>query len=187
MAIFRQPFCFTTMICSMETKIAVVRPLSFLALAFALVGQPKILAQTSTRSVPRSQRTANKLDEKGDVTFKPGSMGEIEIDHGVPLGFTDYTASDGVWLRVLYLTVTDQSQATLAFNQRLAHAISVIEKSDKRNADGAVIGERAEILAPSGKPASPYHAVVWTDGPTFHEVGSPSLAHVLQFEKAYRY
>jgi len=65
---------------------------------------------------------------KRDVTFKPGSMGEIEIDHGVPLGFTDYTASDGVWLRVLFLTVTDQSQATLAFHQRLAHAIKVIEK-----------------------------------------------------------
>jgi len=175
------------MICSMETKIAVVRPLSFLALAFALIGQPKILAQTSTRSAPRSQQTATKLDEKGDVTFKQGSMGEIEIDHGVPLGFTDYTASDGVWLRVLYLTVTDQSQATLAFHQRLAHAIRVIERSDKRNANGRVIGERAEILAPSAKPASPYHAVVWTDGPTFHEVGSSSLPHVLQFEKAYRY
>jgi hypothetical protein len=114
------------MICSMETKVAVVRPLSFLALGCALIGQPRILAQTSTRSAARSQQTATMLDKKGDVTFKPGSMGEIEIDHGVPLGFTDYTASDGVWLRVLYLTVTDQSQATLAGNVAQNPSVSVM-------------------------------------------------------------
>jgi hypothetical protein len=82
----------------METKAAVLRPLiSFLALGCALVGQPKILAQKSIRSaLPRSQQAANKFDGKGEVTFKPGSLGEIEIDHGVRLGFTDYSASDGV-------------------------------------------------------------------------------------------
>ena len=172
----------------METKTVVLRRLCFVALGCALLGQPKILAQTSTRSAPpSSQQAANKFAKKREVTFKPGAMGEIDIDHGVRLGFTDYTASDGVWLRVLYLTETDQSQATLAFRQELTQAIRVIERSAKTDADGRVIGERAEILAPSANPAPPYHAVVWTDGPTFHEVGSSSLPHVLQFEKAYRH
>jgi hypothetical protein len=163
----------------MKTKLARVGSLgTIVALGCALICEAQTVEQISTTEPAKH----------GNVTFKPsGSMGEIEIGHGTRLGFTDYKASDGGWLRVLYLTKTGQDEAQVVFHQRLSHAIKVIERGDKHDADGRVVGQRAEILARSVAPAPPYHAVIWTDGPTFHEVGSSSLQHVLQFERTYRY
>jgi hypothetical protein len=152
-----------------------------------MIRQPGTLAALqSAPSTPNSGRAAKEPKQTGDVIFKPGGMGEISFDNGIRLGFTDYTTSDGAWLRVLYLTEDGEVQAVTAFHQRLAHAAKVISRSEMKDAKGKVVGERAQILAPAAPPAPPFHAVIWTDGPTFHEVESSSLQHVLQFEKVYR-
>ena len=160
---------------------------TLVGLAIGMMTQLGVLAAQQSSGPTTSSLRLPATKQAPAMTFKSGDMGEIEIGDGIELGFTDYTAADGIWLRVLYLTKTDQAEAVAAFNQRIAHATKVIKRSEKRDANGRVIGERAQILAPLARPAPPYHAVIWTDGPTFHEIGSPSLQHVLQFEREYRH
>jgi len=161
---------------------------TLVALGSTMIRQPATIA--GLQSAPftsGSAQAAKEPKQTADVVFKPGVRGEISFDNGIRLGFTDYTASDGVWLRVLYLTEDGQAQAVTAFHQRLAHAANVISRSEKKDVKGRVVGERAEVLAPAAPPDPPFHAVIWTDGPTFHEIESSSLQHALQFERLYRY
>lgn len=149
--------------------------------------------QWKVQGAPQSSGSASAVrpattDPKGKKAgFKVVSMGEMETESGLRLGFTNFKASDGVGLWVFYLAKDDQAHAVEAFNQELARAVKVVGRSEKKNVDGIVVGERAEILAPSTKSASPSHAVIWTDGPTFHEIGSSSLQYVLELEKEYQH
>jgi hypothetical protein len=118
--------------------------------------------------------------------FSVVNMGEMDTKYGVRLGFTNLKASDGVGVRVFYLAKDDEVQAKQAFDQALARAIKVIQRDEKKDEQGKVVGERAQILVPSVKPSPPFHAIIWTDGPRFHEIGSNSLQYVLELEKIYR-
>jgi hypothetical protein len=171
----------------MRAKGLILLACSIVTLGSVAIDQSEIFALQSAPSTPGSGQAAKEPKQTGDVTFTPGGMGEISFDNGIRLGFTDYTASDGAWLRVLYLTEHGEAQAVTAFHQRLAHAAKVISRSEKKDAKGRVVGERAEVLAPAAPPNPPFHAVIWTDGPTFHEIESSSLRHALQFERLYRH
>ena len=151
-------------------------------------GSPQSSASTSAvRPAPN--------DSKPKANFKLVGMGEIETEYGVHLGFTNFETPDGVGLTLFYLAQDDPVRATQAFNEELARAVKVIERAPNRERTGNVVGERARILAPSTIPIPPFPAVagpqlpavVWTNGPTFHEIKSTSLRHVLEFEKVYHY
>jgi hypothetical protein len=114
-------------------------------------------------------------------------MGEIRTQYGAYMGFTLFTAPDGVGLMMLYLAHDDGAQAQKAFDQEIAHAAKVVQRGEKRNGAGTVVGERAEILTPMSKPVPPSPAKIWTDGQTFHEITSSSLQDALELEKVYRY
>jgi hypothetical protein len=112
-------------------------------------------------------------------------MGQVVTEYGIRMGFTDFKASDGVGLNLLYLEQDDQARATEAFNQELDRAVKVIERGEKKDANGRIVGERAEILAHSVKPNPPHHAVIWTSGPTFHKISSSSIQDALELERIY--
>ena len=84
-------------------------------LSGAVLGQAVLVSQTVNPAA----------GTKGTVTFRPDKTWEFETDH-IRLGFTDYIPSDGGWLRVLYLTKTDQSQADIAFDHTIASQHAVI-------------------------------------------------------------
>lgn len=154
----------------------------------AASGPPSPASSSSDRSA------ASDPKSKGKLEFTAGDMGEIETRSGVHLGFTNFTASDGVGLQVVYSAEDDPVQATHAFDEEVARAVKVIARGPKRAANGNVVGERAQILLPTtifippfhAVAGLPRHAVIWTNGPTFHEITSGSLQHVLEFEKGYR-
>lgn len=148
-----------------------------------------LTSSSTARSIPNSS-TANVKGE-----FKLINSGEIKTPYGIRLAFTTFKAPDGVGLTVFYLTQADPTLATQAFNEELAMAVSVGDRSPKTDKSGHVVGERAQILTRSTMSISPFPAVagpdfpavMWTDGSAFHEIKSSSLRKVLEFEKVYRY
>ena len=144
-------------------------------------------AAQSSGTGPKVQTVLKTPKDESELTFKTGNAGEVETKDGVSLGFTEFTASDGVGLRVFYLRNPSPSQAQEAFNKELATAVKVAERGAKQDRNGKVVGERARILVRATKPFHPFSAVIWTEGPTFREITSGSSRHALEFEKVYRY
>jgi len=120
------------------------------------------------------------------LAFKQGIMGQLILD-GQSVGFTDFTASDGITLKMMYKDFTSAAEAVELFNKELARSERVVKREKKSNSAGTVVGERAEILLPSSLAGQANHAVLWTDGVKFHEIQSRSLTDILEFEKIYKY
>jgi hypothetical protein len=131
----------------------------------------------------QAQQSAS-LGEQTKLTFKRGMSGDLLRD-GTVFGFTDYAASDGICLKVIYNTFHDPSQAAEIFQKEIAESKQVLNRTKKLNAKQEIVGERAELLL--GKPDGVSFAVLWTDGRSVHEIQSSSLPHILTLEKVYSY
>ena len=121
-----------------------------------------------------------------NVEFKRGDSGEIVTKDGVRLGFTDFKASDGAVLRVLYWDFENQTDATEVLDKEVAQATKIIERAAKRDRAGKLVGERVEVEFPSTKPHEILHGILWTDGPKFHEIQSIALSDLRELEKVYK-
>jgi hypothetical protein len=139
-----------------------------------------LLSVDSQGSINQSQSAPKK------IVFKNTMMGEMRDEDGVHLGFTNFTASDGNKLTVLYEDFGSPVTAQAFLEKQIGKAVKVIERKKKLNPAGTVVGERAEILLKvSAERAIP--AVLWTDGIKFHEIYSSSRDNVLELERVYRY
>ncbi len=147
------------------------------------------MAQSSGPKI--GARPISKIRQKGSASgFKSlGGVGEIETKSGLRLGFADYVGSDGVKLSLLYLAENNRALSLQAYNEELSRAVKIVAQSKKTDGNGVVVGERAQILLPGRRFADqfPVPAVIWTDGPTFHEISSSSVDDILKLEKEYRY
>jgi hypothetical protein len=121
------------------------------------------------------------------IKFEQGNMGEIDTADGIHLGFTNFKASDGVNLRVLYWDFGDENHAAEALEKQIARADKVVERTPKRNSDGKVVGERVQVVLPPVNHREPLSAVFWTDGVSYHEIRSLSLKDILELERVYKY
>ncbi len=128
----------------------------------------------------KNQNAPKKLE------FDATSMGEMRDKDGVHLGFTNFKASDGSSLTVLYEGFGSPARAKDYIEKQLVDAVKVIERKDELNTAGKVVGERAEILF-SLDPHKAIPAVLWTDGELFHEIYSSSRESILELEKVYKY
>lgn len=152
---------------------------AMLALIFSEAFQPPITELPQ----PTSQQGSSS-SEKKKLIFKRGISGDV-LQGGKLLGFTDYEASDGIGLRILYYDFDDEHQAAEMLESEIGRAIKVLKRGPKKNAEGHIVGERAELLL--AKPAEGQTAVLWTDGRKFHEIQSKSLPDILELEKIYKY
>jgi hypothetical protein len=139
-----------------------------------------LLGEDSRASINQSQSAPKK------TVFKNTMMGEMLDEDGVHLGFTNFTASDGNTLTVLYENFGSPAIAQAFLEKQIAKAVKVIERKKKLNPAGTVVGERAEILLKLSV-EKPIPAVLWTDGVKFHEIYSSSRDSVLELERVYRY
>lgn len=114
-------------------------------------------------------------------------MGEIKTADGIDLGFTNFKASDGVDLRVLYWDFNDEIHAAQALEKQIARAAKIIKREPKRDSIGKVVGERVLILLPQVNHHEALSAVLWTDGVAYHEIRSLSLKDILELERVYKY
>lgn len=68
------------------------------------------------------------------------------------------------------------------FERKLANAVRVIERTPKLNERRDRVGERAVVIF-VGDSGARYAGAFWTEGRVLYEIYSPSLTHVLDFEK----
>ncbi|MFZ0885922.1 MAG: hypothetical protein WAN14_21145 [Candidatus Acidiferrales bacterium] len=136
---------------------------------------------------PEAHSKSQKQDVRRKVEFTEGNMGEIETADGLRLGFTNFRASDGVTLRVLYWDFDDDSGAKDAFEKEVNRAGKVLERGAKLDDAGKAIGTRARVLLTAGKPEQVLFGIIWTDGAKFHEIRSRSLRDALELEMVYEY
>jgi|SRR5580692_1549221 hypothetical protein len=151
-----------------------------LALVFGEPSRP-IIAEGQPEST--SVQTSDSGERK-KLIFKRGISGDV-LQGGELLGFTDYEASDGVRLRMLYKNFDDGEQASAMFNSEIGRAVKVLKRGPKRDADGRIVGERAQLFLAT--PTEGQAAVLWTNGRRFHEIQSKSLPDILELEKIYKY
>src|SRR5579885_3629038 len=90
---------------------------SFSTLAFALLLSAKRV-EAPRLSLHQPAQHSTKPGESGaaKISFVSGNSGEIKTEDGVRLGFTNYKASDGVNLRVLYWDFGNAQKTTEFFN-----------------------------------------------------------------------
>jgi hypothetical protein len=151
-----------------------------------LMPQSQTRSASGENSYSTNPRPADESARKTKLEFRRVAAGEIETPYGVRLGFTNFRASDGVGLQLLYLAEGGKDQAALAFENELVRATKVIQRTLKNDKAGNVTGERALVLMPGRKPtAPPFHAIIWTEGEGFYEIGSSSLKHILESEKTH--
>src|SRR5205807_2649550 len=71
--------------------------------------------------------------------------------------------------------------AEAAFHTKLGTAIDVLQRGEKLDSAGNVVGER--VLATLHRGGQVLNTVIWTRGSELHAIDSSSSNHVLQLEK----
>lgn len=74
-------------------------------------------------------------------------------------------------------------KANLVFQERLKEAVKVLERAPKFSEGGSKVGERAVAIIYNKARDEQHACVLWTEGRVLVEIYSPSLMHVLDFEK----
>jgi len=137
----------------------------------------------NTDTAVRASQAENRLNGQSHIEFEVGNSGELRTKDGVEVGYTDYWASDGESLRVLY-----NDEGAAAFSKEVGGAVRIVKRGPKLDSKGKIVGERALVeLPPANRGWPTRFAVMWTDGPKFHEIRSSSLRHILELEKIYKY
>jgi hypothetical protein len=85
----------------------------------------------STRPDSRATTAKQARTAAKETTFESVMMGEMRDENGVHLGFTNFKASDGIVLTVLYTSLGSPENALSYFEKKVAKAEKVIERKNK--------------------------------------------------------
>lgn len=105
------------------------------------------------------------------------------IDDGGEFSATSYSSSYHVYLSVARFRYTSKEKANKSFDQQVRVAVRVIETTQELNEQGAVVVRRAVTISSNSETKQSVASVFWIDGSTLYSIDSPSLLHVLEFEK----
>jgi putative NADPH-quinone reductase len=111
------------------------------------------------------------------LQFKILLAGEIEDQDKVHLAITNYLASDGVGVTVIHKEFPSPATAQEYFDKVLAKALKATERGEKKDGSGKVVGKRARVIVPTGKPDKPIPALLLTFGKDFYEIQTYSSRH----------
>lgn len=105
------------------------------------------------------------------------------IDGGGGFGMRSYRSSDNVELYFASGGYDSTEKTNEVFDQRVAGAVQVLELTPKLDAAGKEAGRRAVVILIDKETNQQYATVFWTDNRSIVSINSPSLWHVLEFEK----
>ncbi|HEY0730283.1 MAG TPA: hypothetical protein VGD38_19515 [Pyrinomonadaceae bacterium] len=94
-----------------------------------------------------------------------------------------FTSSYSVRLSFAHFRFKSQEKTDEAFDRHVRDAVRVIETTPKLNEHGEVVGRRALVITFNSEVKQSFASLVWTDGKSLHAIDSPSLIHVIEFEK----
>ena len=141
------------------------------SVTFKFYGQKYEQSQAETSAPPK-------------IEFKNTGMGEASDENGVHLGITNFRGSDGSKLTILYEDFGSSEAAKNYLEKQIVKAVKLVEREEKVDPNGKVVGDRAEILLRLDD-VKAIPAILRTDGPRFHEFFSSSRESLLQLEKRY--
>ncbi len=117
-------------------------------------------------------------------TLKPIVMGQLLVPDGKTyLQLIAYKAPDGTGLESIHGAFPSAGEANAYLEKIAADAVRVVSRSETKNSKGEAVGERVEFRYYSGWDHIEHPSVIWTNGPMFFKVSSPSLQYVLRFER----
>lgn len=94
-----------------------------------------------------------------------------------------FSSSYSVYLSFAHFNYDSKEKADDAFDQGVREAVRVVEVTPHLNKHGLLIGRRAVTISFNPETKNHFASVFWTNGSTLHSIDSPSLLHVLEFEK----
>ena len=129
--------------------------------------------------------TATYLFHKFYIQFECTAMGAIRVNpdgHGRSYAYKSY---DGVDLGCGGAIFPSHESAEAAFRNALNDAVRIIEREPIYDSKGCnVVGERVVLILPPNEMVKTERAaVIWLNDRSLGFIHSPSLRHVLAFEK----
>jgi hypothetical protein len=122
---------------------------------------------------------------QGDTEFEFIAAGQGDLD-GIDASFQSYRSSDGVGVLFLTQVLSSAESARLEFEKRGQSAIRIIERGDKVDREGNIIGERAVLpFFDRAKTDKEMVAVLWTRKIDLLVIETQSMEHALAFEQKY--
>jgi hypothetical protein len=116
------------------------------------------------------------------ITFH-NILGALAEEDGVLVSISDFESSDGVRLSLQTKTYKSRKASAVALGRLKRKAVRVIEDGPKADKQGRTVGERALLETKSEDQKVTGAELAWSDGPTLRILYSPSLRHVLLFER----
>jgi len=106
----------------------------------------------------------------------------IDTEEHIHLAITAYKASDGAGLVLIHNEFASSATAQDYFEKVMRKAQKTIERGEKKDKAGNVVGVRAEAIVPTGPSGKPMQAIVLTFGGHFYEIqcDSPSTSRALE-------
>jgi len=132
--------------------------------------------------------------EERSLTFKNGSMGEIDDAQATKagfrspvfdyahFGFTNFKASNGETLMMLYGDFRSPEEAKHYFDWKVGRASKVLSQAMKTNQKDMRTEYRAELVPESDHSGI---EVMWVVGATVHVIRARKLADALELEREY--
>ena len=93
----------------------------------------RVILPQSSGNNSQAKSTESRGSQKKKLQFTRGISGELLTEDGETLGFTSFSASDGVELEVLYKDFDDALHANEVFEKQVARAIKIVERGKKLN------------------------------------------------------
>jgi hypothetical protein len=150
-------------------------------LVLALLWLPLICSGIRTQEASAQQEHAT-----AHHSFKEVSTGKAGPTAGaLEASVHSYESEDGtlvIQLREWYKSPSDARSGLDALTKK---ASRIIKQGAKKDAEGRVIGNRAEFVVSHGHRASPEMVIAWADGATVVRLSSTSLPLLLDFENQY--
>lgn len=114
--------------------------------------------------------------QKGKPTqFETTLVGEARGENGTHLAFTVFQASDGVKLTLFHHRFGSKTEAQNYFDKCLEEVGKIVTNTATKDVSGVTVRQRAEVvLRVDGDSEKPDSAILWTNGPEFHEIVSKS-------------
>jgi hypothetical protein len=126
---------------------------------------------------------SNRAQSEVRFTFRSGANGTTS--KGVPFSMVTYD-SDGIVITAMTEKYPNKRRAELALTKKLKTASKTEERTPKLDHNGHRVGTRILATFPHNGDLTSRSVVFWTEGSELHSIGSVSLRHVLEFEKAFK-
>lgn len=138
-------------------------------------------------SAEYSQEPAKIQKSSSDSQFQVLSKGEILDPEGLHLSFTSYRAPDGTGLLHLYNEFDSPDEAHRYLEKQARKAVTIINRSEKKDEKGKAIGYRVEALISTSDTRTQSASVYWTNGAGFHQIIGDSFQDIIQLESKFLY